>query len=88
MEFTRQLDNALQRVQEGGWYANVYTGDDGEAQKIRNVFGFELSIFVELYDILSRMWSSTLFLQPLTHRFLRVAVQLVGRMLAFVRGGL
>jgi len=87
-EFTRRLDDTLRRVREEGWHTNVYTGDDGDARAIRDTLGFELPIFVELYDVLLSMWKSTVFLRPLTHRFLRGAVQLVGRMLAFVRGGL
>mmetsp|Transcript_24299 Transcript_24299/g.49900 ORF Transcript_24299/g.49900 Transcript_24299/m.49900 type:complete len:185 (-) Transcript_24299:1938-2492(-) len=34
------------------------------------------------------MWKSNVFLRPLTHRFLRGAVQLVGRVLGFVKEGL
>jgi len=87
-EFTRRLDDALRRVREEGWHASVYAGGDGDARAIRDSLGFELPIFVELYDVLLSMWRSTVFLRPLTHRFLRGAVQLVGRMMAFVRGGL
>ena len=87
-EFTKRLDKALQRVQSEGWHADVYSGEEADGKKIRDALGFELPIFVELYDVLSDMWKSTVFLRPLTHRFLRGAVQLVGRVLAFVRGGL
>jgi hypothetical protein len=87
-EFTRRIDDALRRVREEGWHASVYAGGDGDARAIRDSLGFELPIFVELYDVLLSMWRSTVFLRPLTHRFLRGAVQLVGRMLAFVQGGL
>jgi hypothetical protein len=34
------------------------------------------------------MWKSNVFLRPLTHRFLRGAVQLVGRLLTFINEGL
>ena len=84
----RRLDDALRRMREGGWHANVYTGDECDERTIRDTLGFELPIFVELCDVLLSMWKSTVFLRPLTHRFLRGAVQLVGRMLAFVWGGL
>jgi hypothetical protein len=87
-EFTRRIDDALRRVREEGWHASVYAGGEGDARAIRDSLGFELPIFVELYDVLLSMWRSTVFLRPLTHRFLRGAVQLVGRMMAFVRGGL
>ena len=87
-EFTRRLDDAIRRVREGGWHTNVYTGNESDSTKIHDTLGFELPIFVELYDILSSMWKLNVFLRPLTHRFLRGAVQLVGRMVAFIRGGL
>ena len=87
-EFTRRLDDAIRRVRESGWYTNVYTGNESDATKIHDTLGFELPIFVELYDILLSMWKLNIFLRPLTHRFLRGAVQLVGRMVAFIRGGL
>lgn len=87
-EFTRRLDDAIRRVREGGWHINVYTGNESDATKIHDTLGFELPIFVELYDILSSMWKLNVFLRPLTNRFLRGAVQLVGRVVAFIRGGL
>ena len=87
-EFTKRLDKALQRVTSEGWQADVFSGSEEDANKIRDSLGLELPIFVELYDVLLSMWKSNVFLRPLSHRFLRGAVQLVGRMLAFVRGGL
>jgi len=87
-EFTNRLDKALQRIQSEGWHADVYSGDESDAKKIRDELGLELPIFIELYDVILSMWKSTVFLRPLTHRFLRGAVQLVGRILAFVRAGL
>ena len=71
-----------------GWEADVFTGDDKDNKSIRDQLGFELPIFIELYDILASMWKSNVFLRPLTHRFLRGAVQLVGRVLAFIKDGL
>ena len=87
-EFTKRLDKALQRVTSEGWQADVFSGSEEDANKIRDSLGLELPIFVELYDVLLSMWKSNVFLRPLSHRFMRGAVQLVGRMLAFVRGGL
>lgn len=87
-EFTRRLDAALERVRAEGWHADVFTGEKADAAKIREGLGFELPLFVELYDSLLSMWKPTVFLRPLTHRFLRGSVQLVGRVLAFVKGGL
>ena len=87
-EFCQRLDKALSRVQRDGWHADVFTGSDSDAKKIKESLGLELPVFFELYDTLLSMWKSTVYLRPLTHRFLRGAVQLVGRMLAFVRSGL
>ncbi|KAL7554248.1 hypothetical protein ACHAWF_017669 [Thalassiosira exigua] len=87
-EFTKRLDKALELVRNEGWQANVFTGVKGDAERIRESPGFELPLFLELYDTLSSMWRSNVFLRPLTHRFLRGAVQLVGRVLTFVKEGL
>eukprot|EP00584_Thalassiosira_punctigera_P007234 CAMPEP_0172538914 /NCGR_PEP_ID=MMETSP1067-20121228/10199_1 /TAXON_ID=265564 ORGANISM="Thalassiosira punctigera, Strain Tpunct2005C2" /NCGR_SAMPLE_ID=MMETSP1067 /ASSEMBLY_ACC=CAM_ASM_000444 /LENGTH=984 /DNA_ID=CAMNT_0013324507 /DNA_START=27 /DNA_END=2981 /DNA_ORIENTATION=- len=87
-EFCKRIDKAIEAVQKEGWQADVYTGDEAEGKKIHQAPGFELPLFVELYDALLSMWKSNVFLRPLTHRFLRGAVQLVGRVMTFVREGL
>ena len=87
-EFTKRLDKALDIVRKEGWQANVFTGEESDAKRIREQLGFELPLFLELYDSLLSMWKSNVFLRPLSHRFLRGAVQLVGRVLAFVKDGL
>ncbi len=87
-ELTKRLDLAIQRVQQEGWQADVYSGTNVDLKEIRETLGFELPMFVELYDILLSMWKPTIFLRPLTHRFLRGAVQLIGRILSFVKDGL
>lgn len=87
-EFCKRLDKALERVCKEGWEADVFTGEEMDNKKIRDQLGFELPIFIELYDTLASMWRSNVFLRPLTHRFLRGAVQLVGRVLAFIKEGL
>ncbi|KAL9188400.1 hypothetical protein ACHAXT_006778 [Thalassiosira profunda] len=87
-EFTKRLDKALELIKKEGWHANAFTGDEDSGRKIREALGFELPLFVELYDSLLSLWKSTVFLRPLTHRFLRGAVQLVGRVLSFVKEGL
>ena len=71
-----------------GWQADVYTGEENNNKMIRDQLGFELPIFIELYDVLASMWRSNIFLRPLTHRFLRGAVQLIGRVLTFIKDGL
>ena len=87
-EFCKRLDKALEAVRREGWEADVFTGEKMDGKAIREQLGFELPFFVELYDILLSIWKSNVFLRPLTHRFLRGAVQLVGRVLAFVKDGL
>jgi len=87
-EFCKRIEKALELVRKEGWQAEAYTGEEAEGKKIRETLGFELPVFLELYDGLLSMWKSNVFLRPLTHRFLRGAVQLVGRVLAFVREGL
>lgn len=63
-------------------------GKNRTKKKIREQLGFEIPLFLELYDSLLSMWKSNVFLRPLTHRFLRGAVQLMGRVLSFVKEGL
>jgi hypothetical protein len=87
-EFCKRLDKAIDRVCKEGWEADVFTGDDKDNKTIRDQLGLELPIFIELYDVLASMWRSNVFLRPLTHRFLRGAVQLVGRLLTFIKEGL
>lgn len=86
-EFCKRLDKAVEGVCKDGWTADVFTGEALEGKKISDAFGFELPFFFELYDILLSMWKPDIYLRPLTHRFLRGAMQLVGRVLAFVKEG-
>jgi hypothetical protein len=86
-EFCKRLDKAVEGVCRDGWTADVFTGEALEGKKISDAFGFELPFFFELYDILLSMWKPDVYLRPLTHRFLRGAMQLVGRVLAFVKEG-
>jgi hypothetical protein len=87
-EFCKRLDKAIDRVSAEGWEADVFTGEEKNNQLIRDQLGFELPLFIEMYDILLSMWRSNVFLRPLTHRFIRGAVQLVGRVLTFIKDGL
>lgn len=87
-EFCKRLDKALERVTSEGWEADVFTGEQKDAEAMREQLGFELPLFLELYDVLISMWKDNVFLRPLAHRFLRGGVQLVGRVLAFVKDGL
>jgi len=86
-EFCKRLDKAVEGVCREGWTSDVFTGDAKDGKKISDTFGYELPFFVELYDILLSMWKPDVYLRPLTHRFLRGAMQLIGRVLAFVKEG-
>mmetsp|Transcript_14154 Transcript_14154/g.34069 ORF Transcript_14154/g.34069 Transcript_14154/m.34069 type:complete len:960 (-) Transcript_14154:55-2934(-) len=83
-----RLNKAIDLTTRGGWSSEVYTGDTTLAESLRNTVGFELSFFLELYDTLLSLWRPDVILRPLTNRFLRGAVQLVGRSIAFIRDGM
>ena len=87
-ECCNRLNKAVDDTKQGGWITEVFTGKDGEAEFLRNEVGFELSFFLELYDILLRLWKPDVILRPLTNRFLRGAVQLVGRSVKFIQNGM
>jgi len=83
-----RLNKAIETVQTQGWDANVFTGTSKEGKQLMEDFGFEVPFFVELYDTLMGLWKPDVILKPLTHRFLRGAVQLLGRVLEFVKNGM
>jgi conserved oligomeric Golgi complex subunit 2 len=83
-----RMNKAIELTRRTGWTTEVFTGDAETANSLRNSVGFELSFFLELYDILLGLWRPDVILKPLTHRFLRGAVQLVGRSVAFIRDGM
>jgi hypothetical protein len=87
-EYCTRLNRAISRVQAEGWGCDVFTGRPEETIKIKEEIGLEVPLFVELYSILTELWSPAVILRPLTHRFLRGAIQLLGRVVAFVRDGL
>lgn len=87
-ECCTRLNKAVDLTKAQGWTAEVFSGSEEEALSIKHDVGFELSLFLELYDILLGLWSPDVILRPLTNRFLRGAVQLVGRVVAFVKAGM
>lgn len=87
-ECCTRLNKALVNAKTGGWVANVFTGKAEKAEELKNTVGFELPFFLELYDILLGLWQSDVILRPLANRFLRGAVQLTGRSLAFIKDGM
>lgn len=87
-ESCTRLNTAIEKTRAGGWIADVYSGDTGTLDSLKNTAGFELTFFLELYDILLGLWRPDVILKPLTNRFLRGAVQLVGRSVAFISDGM
>lgn len=83
-----RLNKAIVDTTKDGWTTDVFSGDATAGHTLRNEVGFELSFFLELYDILQGLWRPDVILRPLTNRFLRGAVQLIGRSVAFIKDGM
>jgi hypothetical protein len=83
-----RLNKSIAETTKDGWTAEVFTGDATAGNTLRNDVGFELSFFLELYDILLGLWRPDVILRPLTNRFLRGTVQLIGRSVAFIKDGM
>lgn len=86
------MDKVIAATIVNGWWYNDGTtkkkvgepeGDIGIDNK-----KLELGVFVELNSILDWLWQDDVFLCPLTNRFLRGAIQLIGRVIRFLRDGL
>jgi hypothetical protein len=86
-EVCSRLEKAIKGVEMHGWHAKVFTGSESTMSSLQDMYGLELPFFVELFDSLDWLWSPDVFLKPLTHRFLRGALQLIGRVVAFVKEG-
>jgi hypothetical protein len=87
-ESCSRLNNAISRTQIEGWLADVFTDSETDEDLLKSASGLEQQLFLELYDILLGLWRPEVILRPLTHRFLRGSVQLVGRVVSFVSDGL
>lgn len=88
-ECSTRLNKAVDQTKRYGWSAHdVYTGTSESAESIRNHVGFEIGLFLELYDLLFGLWKPDVILRPLTNRFLRGAIQLIGRVVSFVSEGM
>lgn len=83
-ECCSRLNKAIDQTRREGWITDVYTGTPETLLRLRNESGFELSLFLELADVLLFLWRPNVILQPLTNRFLRGAVQLIGRTVSFI----
>lgn len=78
------LNKAIEQTSKEGWISDVFSGSEEEAVQLKKDYGFELSLFLELYHILLSLWRPDVILRPLTNRFLRGAVQLINRTLTFI----
>jgi len=87
-EVCARLEEAIKGVQTDGWIAEVFTGADEVQHKLRDKYAFELPFFMEVLDSLAWMWRADVFLEPLTNRFLRGTIQLLGRVINFIKSGL
>mmetsp|Transcript_13511 Transcript_13511/g.31764 ORF Transcript_13511/g.31764 Transcript_13511/m.31764 type:complete len:821 (-) Transcript_13511:438-2900(-) len=83
-----RLNKAIAKTTQDGWAAEVFAGDTMTKSMLKNDVGFELSFFQELYDILLGLWKPDVILRPLTNRFLRGALQLIGRSVTFIDDGI
>ncbi len=81
-ECSKRLNIAIETTTKEGWVAKVYSGETEAPAK------FELSLFQELSDLLLFLWRPDVLLPPLATRFLRGALQLVGRMTHFIQEGM
>ena len=87
-ECCNRLNKAVTQTQQEGWIADVFSGPPEELEALKNQAGFELPLFLELYDILLGLWKPDVILRPLAHRFLRGSIQLVGRTIGFISEGM
>jgi hypothetical protein len=87
-ECCTRLNKAVDQTKREGWIADVFTGSEEQGDKLRNSVGFELTLFLELYDILLGLWRPDVILLPLSNRFLRGAIQLLGRVVSFISEGM
>lgn len=85
-ESCNRINKAVDQTRREGWVATVFSGQS--ADTIREEIGLELSYFQEVYDILTGLWRKDVILEPLTNRFLRGSIQLIGRSVAFVADSL
>ena len=87
-ECCNRLNKAVIQTQSEGWIADVFSGPPEDLEKLKDQAGFELPLFLELYDIMLSLWRPDVILRPLTHRFLRGSLQLVGRTISFIDEGM
>ena len=87
-EICNRLNNVLIDVQKNGWEANLFPTSDSNINGMPSEKTFTLPCFKELYDIIEWLWRPNVFLKPLTHRFFRATIQLIGRITNFIEDGM
>ena len=87
-ECCSRLNKAVDQTKREGWIGDVFSGSQEDATSLKQQYGFELSLFLELYDILLGLWRPDVILRPLTNRFLRGSVQIIGRVVSFIADGM
>jgi conserved oligomeric Golgi complex subunit 2 len=87
-----RIQRALEATQLTCW---SHVNDDGANldnevvyAALRERTGLQYPLFLELYDTILSLWRPDIWVRPLTHRFLRGAVQLLGRVVAFCQEGM
>ena len=95
-----RIEEAIHKIQHSneGWHRvdgvvteEIKSSSSSSSSSISNddsAGQFELAFFREVVSALNWFWSGDVFLKPLTHRFLRGTIQIVGRVVSFVREGL
>ena len=83
-----RLQRALEATQCTGWSYTMEVEAEEEILVLRERTGLQYPLFLELYATLLRLWRPDVWVRPLTHRFLRGAVQLLGRVVALCQEGL
>ena len=87
-EICNRLNNVLIDVQKNGWEANLFPSANSNINEVLSEKTFTLPCFNELYDIIEWLWRPDVFLKPLTHRFFRATIQLIGRITNFIEDGM
>lgn len=81
------VNAVVDQTRQDGWGNPSLAGsDENEASQV--VPAFRVELFVAVQKVLLGFWQPNVILRPLTHRFLRGAVQVVGRLVAFVEDGM
>ena len=100
-ECSSRINQTIEQTKCNGWSvtSQMTTNSDASSPEggvdlesryanIRQRIGLELLLFIDVYDAITTFWQSHVFIKPLTNRFLRGTIQVIGRILAFVKEGM